>query len=127
MILFFDEDMGTEIPKFLYRIGLKQVRWLLGTRPFYQGAADVEWLSKVGREGWLAFSCNKDMLNVEHERDVIFSQQVGIVFLTSGQENLPNVLRLVLNKWSWLEDIDTNVARPFAYHLYPGGRTRRVL
>lgn len=124
MILFTDEDMGTTIPRFLKRIGLKEIRWLIGMFP--QGAEDVLWLARAGRQGWLVFSCNKAMLNVEVERDTIIREKVGIVFLTSGQENLANIARLLLNKWTWLESIDQNIERPFVFFLYPSGRNRRI-
>lgn len=67
------------------------------------------------------------MLDVLEERDTIVREHVGIVFLTSGQEHLPKVLRLILTKWEWLAQIDAQVERPFAFYLYPNGRTRRVL
>ncbi len=106
---------------------------MVGLEAFYSadrqwlGKSDIEWLSEVGRNGWLALSCNKRMLMVPAERQVIVAEKVGIVFLTSGQERLPDTLRLLLDKWPWLETIDRSVQRPFAYYLYPSGRTRKVL
>ena len=91
------------------------------------GAPDVQWLTQAGQSGWLVFSCNKRMLDVPVERNTIINQNVGIVFLTSGQERLANTLRIILTKWEWLELIDRTVPRPFAYSLYPNGRTRKVL
>ena len=67
------------------------------------------------------------MLEVPDERDTIVRERVGIVFLTSGEENVPRTLRLLLGKMDWLETIDILVPRPFAYFLYPRGLTRKVL
>ena len=126
MILLCDEDVGTKIPKALKLVGVKNVKSMADSG-FGLGKDDVEWLRDVGKRGWLAFSCNKKMLDVPRERDTIIAEKVGIVFLTSGQEYLQQVLRLLLNKWKWLEHIDQTTPRPFAYFLYPYGRTRKVL
>lgn len=124
MILVCDEDVGSRIPTALKLVGLscnsaKDVGLL--------GVPDVKWLTVAGRQGWLVFSCNKRMLQVPAEQQAIIRENVGIVFLTSGQEYLPNTLRLILSKWAWLELIDSTIPRPFAYYLYPRGRTKRVL
>lgn len=126
MILLCDEDVGIKVPKALKLVGIKNVKSMVESS-FGLGKRDVEWLKGVGERGWLAFSCNKRMLDVPMERDTIIAEKVGIVFLTSGQEYLQQVLRLLLNKWKWLEYIDETTPRPFAYYLYPSGRTRKVL
>ena len=125
MILLCDKDVGTRVPKALKLVGLRVIS--LADSSFGLHKNDVEWLTGVGKRGWLAFSCNKKMLDVPLERDTIIEEKVGIVFLTSGQEYLPQVLRLLLNKWEWLELIDQTTPRPFAYYLYPYGRIRKVL
>jgi len=126
VILLCDEDVGTKVPKALKLVDIKNVKSMADS-DFGLGKDDVEWLRDVGKRGWLAFSCNKKMLDVPRERDTIIAEKVGIVFLTSGQEYLQQVLRLLLNKWKWLEHIDQTTPRPFAYFLYPYGRTRKVL
>lgn len=123
-MLVCDENVGTKVPKALKLVGLRVISL---ADSFGLGKDDVEWLSEVGKRGWLAFSCNKKMLDVPWERDTIIAEKVGIVFLTSGQEYLPRILRLLLNKWEWLEHIDQTTPRPFAYYLYPYGRTRKML
>jgi len=126
VILLCDEDVGTKVPKALKLVDIKNVKSMADS-DFGLGKDDVEWLRDVDKRGWLAFSCNKKMLDVPRERDTIIAEKVGIVFLTSGQEYLQQVLRLLLNKWKWLEHIDQTTPRPFAYFLYPYGRTRKVL
>ena len=116
---------GTTVPKALNLVRLGPVR---AVRAHYhqQSVTDVTWLTDVGRQGWLAFSCNKRILTVQEERETIIREQVGIVFLTSGQEYAASVLRLVLNRWQWLEDIDQHVPRPFVFYLYPNGRRKQI-
>ena len=124
MILLCDEDIGTGIPQSLELVGFEALSlakrgWL--SKP------DTEWLTEAGQRGWLVLSCNKKMLEVPDERETIIRERVGIVFLTSGEENLPRTLRLLLAKMEWFEAIDLLIPRPFAYFLYPRGRTDKKL
>lgn len=119
MILLCDEDIGTRVPKALSLVAkpaksIFEVGWA--------GKPDPWWLERAGHYGWLVFSCNKRMLQVPRERKAIEDAKVGIVYLTKGEEHLADVLWLLLVKWSWLEDIDQNLGRPFARFLSPTGR-----
>ena len=126
MILYFDEDIGKGVPSALFGVNLKTVLWKAKRYGSATRTPDTRWLTDVGRKNWLAFSCNTEILNVETERELIEQGNVGIVFLTSGQENGADVLRLVLNKWKWLESIDTQVDRPFVFTIRIDGHPRRV-
>ena len=114
MILLCDEDIGTRVPK-----ALQLVRY--GTMSLVQKGwrswEDAEWLTRAGRRRWLVFSANKRMLRIPEERSTIIREKVGIVFLNSGEEHIDQVLRLLLNKWTRLQDIDQNEPRPFAYFV----------
>jgi len=117
--LLCDEDVGTGIPTALDAVGLN-------ARSLYQfgmgGRPDVEWLAKAGQQGWLVLSCNKKMLTVPAERAAIIDNDVGIVFLTTGEEKIIEVLKRVLAKWNVLELLDATEPRPFARFLSPNGR-----
>ena len=119
MILLCDEDVGTGVPNALSSVGL-DARSIVGMG--WGGQPDVEWLERAGRLGWLVFSCNKRMLSVPSERGTIVREQVGIVFLTNGEEHPATVLRLLLTKWDVLELLDGTQPRPFVRFLYPNGR-----
>ena len=119
MILLCDEDVGTGIPKALTLVGcearsLRELHW--------DGWPDVKWLTQVGQNEWLAFSCNKKILKVPIERETIIRGKVGIIFLTNGTEYNRKVLRLLLTKWETLELLWQTTERPFARFLYPNGR-----
>ena len=96
MILLCDEDVGTGIPHALNDVGLEAralVRIGLG------GRDDTTWLPVAGRNGWLVFSHNKKMLTVALEKQAIIHHNVGIVFLTTGEENTVTPLRMLLSRW----------------------------
>lgn len=124
MILFCDEDIGTKVPQALELVGLPTFSLV---KRGWISKPDVEWLTEAGKRSWLALSCNKKMLLVPQERETIIRERVGIVFLTSGEENLPKTLKLLLTKWTWLESIHLIIPRPFAFLLYPNGHTRQRL
>ena len=119
MILACDEDVGTHVPQALQLVGLPVMSFKdLGLL----GVADVTWLQQAGEKGWLVFSHNKRMLDVPRERRTMIENHVGIVFLKSGFERRATVLRLILNKWDWLQLVDASIPRPFAFFLPPKGR-----
>ncbi len=129
MILFFDEDMGTTIPKFLSDADRDvDIRWLLALYPNESDPRrqDVGWLKEAGRNGWLVISCNKKILTVEFERQAIVEHNVGIVFFASGQIGRLAMMRAILTKWEWLKAVDSTVTRPFVHYLYARGRTRKL-
>ena len=70
----------------------------------------------------LVLSCNKKMLLVPTERQAIVNDNVGIVFLTTGEERPARVLLTLLRRWDTLEEIDSATPRPFAKFLSPNGR-----
>ena len=129
MILFFDEDMGTTIPKFLNDADRDvDVRWLRALYPNESDPRrkDVGWLEEAGRNSWLAISCNKKILNVDFERQAIMEHKVGIVFFASGLIGRLVMMRAILNKWDWLKAVDSTAPRPFVHYLYARGGTRQI-
>lgn len=118
-MILCDEDIGTGVPKALSLVGYSSaamVELSMG------GLPDVQWLEIAGKNEWLVVSCNKKMLLVQEERDTIIRENVGIVFLTNGEENLPRVLWLLLVKWRWLQELAATEPKPFARFLSPSGR-----
>lgn len=121
MILWCDENIGTAVPRALASVGYK-AHALYDIR----GASrpDVDWLVQAGRERVVVFSCDKKMLKVPNERQTIVDEQVGIVFLTSGQEKIALVLKMLLSRWSRLEELDNTTQRPYARFITPNGTIR---
>lgn len=119
MNLHCDENIGTGVPQALALVGYTvSYHWKLG----WSGKRDEEWLPWVGQNQWLLFSCDKKMLLVPRERNLIIQNKVGVVFLTNGEEYVARVLRLLLTKWDTLELLWDSTERPFARFLSPNGR-----
>ena len=119
MILLCDEDIGTGVPDALHAVGY-DVHSMVGMG--WKGRPDVEWLALAGNAGMLVLSCNKKMLTVPSEWQAIIDNEVGIVFLTTGEERPARVLLSLLRKWNALELLDSTEPRPFAKFLSPNGK-----
>ena len=109
MKLLCDEDVGTGVPSALDAVNLagQSLRKLgMGGRP------DVEWLEFAGREGWVVFSYNREMLRVPEEIAAIHDHKVGIVFATAQMAPAAALL-VLLRRWHDLERLDSTQPRPF--------------
>ncbi len=129
MRLFFDEDTGRGVPDALRAVGV-QCEYV-SNRFAKRGGVPLEtpdelWIPYAGRKRLLVFSCNKAILDAEAQRNLLISEKVGAVFLTSGQEKKIDLLLLVLKKLDWLSEIDEATPRPFAYTITIHGNWRRV-
>ena len=124
MTPYFDENIGNRIPSAFKILGLKVIAGV--SKKYGRGQGDIEYLKRTGRKGWLAISADKNMLEAQNEREAIISERAGIVFITDGHIKRPSLMLLLLKKWSWLETIDEEEQRPFAFYLYPSGRIRKV-
>jgi len=117
-VLLCDENLGTGVPQALALVGYD-------TRYFvklgWPGKKDVEWLPWVGQNGWLLLSCNKKQLTVPSECNAILENNVGVVYLTTGEEFPARVLALLLKRWDTLELLWNTTERPFARFLHPNG------
>ena len=120
MILLCDENLGRFIPEELNWKGYdarssRSLGWL--RKP------DVDWLPEAGLiADSLVLSCDRMMIKRRDERQAIISNNVGVVFLTSGEEPVEDVVRLLSANWSLLEQVHLNTSRPFARFLTPDGQ-----
>lgn len=125
MRLFFDEDTGRGVPEALHAVGIAceyvSKRFAVG-----KGTPDELWIPYAGKKGLLVFSCNKEILEAEAQRELWINSDVGGVFLTSGQEKKVDVLLLILRRLAWLREIDEKTPRPFAYVMTIHGRWKPV-
>ena len=134
MRLFVDEDFGRGIPEALRALKIcrtvQHVRRVFKKRikrgEFPDGVKDEDWIPFAGRGGWLVLSSDTGILDADTQRELWISENVGGVFLTTGQENRVKVMQLLLRKWDWLETIDKKQQRPFAYLMPISGRGIRL-
>jgi len=132
--ILFDEDTGRGIPEALRTLDLPDatVDWVrhvfkkkIKRGEFKEGVKDEDWMPFAGKGGWLVFSCNKNLLNAEAQREMWISENIGGVFLTTGQERKREVMLLILRKWDWLQTVARHEPLPFAINLTLTGKATR--
>jgi hypothetical protein len=123
--LFFDEDQGKGISEALHAVGITS-DYVGPGRRIKKGTPDEEWIPLIGQRGDLVITGNKEILRTEAQRGLWIQNGVGGVFLTTNHMTALNELRLLLRKLAWLERIDREERRPFAFMLTPTGKTRQA-
>jgi len=129
--LFFDEDNGTGIPRALSLIKPPEDTIFYPSDKNHQvvkrGTKDRDWIPIAGENGWLVFSQNKWMVNNEEERNLLIANRVGIVYLSTGGARAFPVMKMLLNRWNWLRELDADVtSRPFAHLITIQGSHRQI-
>ena len=135
MKLFFDENCGKRFPEAMRQvcpsrgISVDYVGRAKKARKKAQrlGANDEEWITHVGQSGSLGISCDKKMLENAEERSVILREKAGIVFITTGSEDSVKLALLILKELGWLQKINEEVTRPFAFTLNLSRQKKKVL
>ena len=87
------------------------------------GRPDVEWLEFAGRERWVVFSYNKQVLRVKEELAAIHNHKVGVIFATAQMAPAVALLAL-LRRWPDLERLDRMLTRPFVRFMDSRGVLR---
>ena len=67
------------------------------------------------------------MLDDPDERQAIIDNNLGVVFLTSGQQPVEDLIQLVADNWYQLYHLHNNTPRPFARFLMTTGNLRERL
>jgi hypothetical protein len=123
--LFFDEDRGKGVAIALNAVGVP-THYVGPKMPVHKQTPDVIWIPRAGDNRWLVISANKAILTTPHERELWIKHRVGGVFLASNQLRSIDELRLLLRKLEWLELIDRDEQRPFAFILGKDGKARHA-
>lgn len=125
MILLCDENISPQVPEALRQRGrdarsFHMLGWL--SRP------DLQWLPGAGQmEDLLILTRDRSMLDDSDERQAIIDNNLGVVFLTSGQQPVEYLIQLIIDNWDQLEQLHNNTPRPFVRFLTTLGTIRQRL
>ena len=123
MILLCDENISPQVPEALGEMGrdarsFHMLGWL--SRP------DLQWLPGAGQmEDLLVLTRDRSMLDDSDEKQAIVDNNLGVVFLTSGQQPVEDLIQLLDERWDELEQLHYNTPRPFARFLTTTGTLRQ--
>ena len=116
MKVFIDEDCGTGIPKSLrlVKVPKDDLVYPCNHLPIKFGTKDPVWLAWAGNNGYLVISNDRQILENPNEFTLITEHNLGIVFVDNGEYPVWKVLRMLLTRWEWFEEIN-RAERPFVY------------
>ena len=78
-------------------------------------------------EDSLILTRDRSMLDNSNEKQAIIDNNLGVVFLTAGQQSVEDLIRLVVNSWDQLEHLHDTTPRPFVRFLTTTGNLRERL
>ena len=125
MILFFDRNTGTALPKALallrppHPIEYHQAH-------FPQMSPDDVWLPEVGRRGWVVVAQDYNFHRRRHELDAIRRYQIGVFYLWGANSPTWDIARVFLRAFDAVETIEATVPKPFVYRILKDGRLQPV-
>lgn len=89
------------------------------------GAADNDWLTLAGRQGWIALLRDKRVRHREIERAAILEASVAAFVFTGGQVSAADVTETLIRRLDKLIRIADSEPRPFLYTITSGGSISR--
>lgn len=123
MKVFIDEDCGSGIPKSLKLVKMPcdDLVYPSNRLPIKLGTKDPEWIPWAGDNGYLALSMNHHILENPAEFALVVAHGLGIVFVDWGEYPAWAVLKMLMTRWTWFEEVDRS-PKPFAYYIGLSGR-----
>lgn len=77
------------------------------------GADDVEWLARVGAEGWVVLTKDQAIRRTRAERDALLNARVRAFFLTSGNLTGEEMATILTGQLSAMTAFARSTAPPF--------------
>lgn len=78
LVFFTDRDLGKQVPTVLQKAGLTVERFDDHFAPI---TPDIEWLRKVGQNGWYVLTHDKKIQYRPHEQEAVMDAGVGLFVL----------------------------------------------
>ena len=121
MILFFDRNTGTALPRALallkppHPIEYHQAH-------FDQTTADDVWLAEVGRRGWVVIAQDYNFHRRPHELDAIKRYSIGVFYLWGANSPRWEIARVFMRAYDAVVTAEETIAKPFVYRILKDGR-----
>lgn len=125
MILFFDRNTGTALPRALqllkppHQIEYHQAH-------FAPMTPDEEWLATIGERGWVVVAQDYRFHRRPHELDAIKRFGVGVFYLWGANASRWEIARVFMKAIDAIELAEATTPRPFVFRILKDGRLRSV-
>lgn len=127
MILFFDRNTGTAIPKAL-KEHLKPPGMQVEYHQLYFDplAQDDFWLAQVGGRGWFVIGQDYSFHKRDPELAAIRTHEVGVFYLWGSESTKWECLRAFAKGYDNIVRVAATVDRPFVYRVHKHGGIQEV-
>lgn len=125
MILFFDKNFGTSVPKALallkppFQIEYHQ-------KHFAQDLEDDKWLPVVGMNNWIVIGHDKSYPENQSELDAIKRYNIGCFCLWGAQSRKWEKAKVFFKAYQQIAETGASTPRPFVYSVKKNGNLKRI-
>lgn len=120
MILFFDKNIGTSIPKGLAMMKPPfQVEY--HQKYFAMNLEDDKWLPIVGTKQWTVIGHDKSFIDNQSELDAIKKYKIGCFCLWGANITKWEKLRIFFKSYDHIAAAEASTNRPFVYLIKKNG------
>ena len=126
MILFFDRNIGTGIPKALRLLDLP-VQIEAHQDHFAQNEPDDVWLPTVASWGWIVVAQDYKFHVLEAELEALKQHNIGCFYLWGAESPKWQTMRAFLRGLENVLRVAEKSPRPFAYRIEKHGAVNEVM
>jgi hypothetical protein len=128
MIIFFDRDVGTSLPKAL--IALHFDRQFNEThyhqQLFAKGELDDIWLPEVGQWGWTVIGHDSQHHAKESEISAIKQYNIGCFYLWGGNAKRWEKMQCFAKAYGHIIEAEKTTPKPFIYRVSKTGALKKI-
>lgn len=128
MILFFDRDIGTSLPKALlglsFDVQFNEVHY--HQQDFLMDAPDDEWLRVVGEWGWTVIGHDAQHHRMPNEIDAIKQYDIGCFYLWGHNAQRWRKMQCFARAYDAIVKAEATTPRPFIYRVHQQGTLASV-
>jgi len=124
MRFFVDHDLSPQLANGMTALGEDVVHL---TEIFPDSAKDLEYLPRVGSEGWFLVTRDKRIRYRPAERAALKEYRVGAFFLGGKSRSRCELIQQLVRNWPRMKELARTTPVPFAFQVPPFGKKLRRL
>jgi len=125
MILFFDKNIGTAIPKALEKLKPPfQVEY--HQKYFPMDLDDDKWLPEVGSKNWTVIGHDRSFHENQSELDAINKYSIGCFCLWGAKAKRWEKTKLFFRAYDRIAIAESATTRPFIFSVKKNGNLKRI-
>ena len=126
MILFFDRNIGTGIPKALQLLRMRDSEIQYHQAFFSMATEDDRWLERVGEWGWIVIGQDYKFHLLPNELYSIKQHSVGAFYLAGAELPAWETMRIFARAYDKIIDAVERTSLPFVFWIDRNGRLTQL-